>query len=493
MATVTFIPEAKQSISAMRGLINYCLQDCKVRDEQSGRRLVGGVNCNGENAYTEFMTTKNSYSKTTGMNFYQYVQSFSPREDITPERAHQIGLEFAQKAWPGHEVLVTTHSDAEHIHSHFVINSVSFENGYKLRQNPQSLIKLRALSDEICKSYGLSTLTRYEGGGSKVSSREYRAAVKGESWKFRLMSDIDLAMNKSGSKQDFISEMQRCGYEITWTDERKYITFTCPNGKKCRDKTLHDEKYLKENIEYELQFRQQHYRNRKQFSGELHEEKCPRNNTTTDERSARYGADSGKGLGYDGESVTVGGRFSTEGVRTDANPSDRIENEIDDGSVDGNGKETFPRGARRYGEQAEYSADGGREYFITDEDPRTTGWESSRKNYERYLGTGQGTGEGYRQGTGENRSPHMDHPHGDIGGSLGAGSGVINAALRSMAGITDSSEDPEERRKRIEAQENASNLGAIIGLAVGVIAAMSDTDNTEDTTTEETETPTMKM
>ena len=96
MATVTFIPEAKQSVSAMRGLIYYCLQESKVRDEQSGRRLVGGVNCYGENAYTEFMTTKNSYGKTTGMNFYQYVQSFSPRENITPERAHQIGFEFAQ-------------------------------------------------------------------------------------------------------------------------------------------------------------------------------------------------------------------------------------------------------------------------------------------------------------------------------------------------------------------------------------------------------------
>ena len=107
MATVTFIPEAKQSVSAMRGLINYCLQECKVRDDQSGLRLVGGVHCNGENTYTEFMTTKNAYGKTMGVNFYQYVQSFSPREDITPEMAHQIGLEFAKKAWPGHEVLVT--------------------------------------------------------------------------------------------------------------------------------------------------------------------------------------------------------------------------------------------------------------------------------------------------------------------------------------------------------------------------------------------------
>ena len=62
-----------------------------------------------------------------------------------------------------------------------------------------------------------------------------------------------------------------------------------------------------------------------------------------------------------------------------------------------------------------------------------------------------------------------------------------------MAGITDSSEDPEERRKRIEAEQNASNLGAVIGLAVGIITAASDTDTTEDITTEENETPTMKM
>ena len=495
MATVTFIPEAKQSISAMRGLINYCLQDCKVRDEQSGCRLVGGVNCNGENAYTEFMTTKNSYGKTTGMNFYQYVQSFSPREDITPERAHQIGLEFAQKAWPGHEVLVTTHSDAEHIHSHFVINSVNFENGYKLRQNPQSLIKLRALSDEICKAYRLTTLSAYKGGGSKVSSREYRAAVKGESWKFRLMYDIDSAMNKSGSKQVFISEMQRHGYEITWTDERKYITFTCPNGKKCRDKTLHDEKYLKENIEYELQFRQQHYKNRKQFSREPYQEERARDSRDAHRRSASYGSDSGKGLGYDGEPVTVGGGFSTKGVRLDANPSDRIENEIDDGSVVGDGTATVRQGNQGDDLQAEQSADGGGECFIADEEPRTTGWESSRKSYERYLGTGQGTGEGYRQGAGENRSPHMADPHGDIGGSIAVGGGVINSALRSLAGVTDSSEDPEERRKRIETEQNASNLGAVIGLAVGLVSAATDSINNElpEDLAEEQNEITMKM
>lgn len=255
MATVSFIPESHQSISAMKAVIEYCLQQKKVADEDSGRRLVSGVNCNGENAFTEFMATKTAHHKKGGMNFYHYVQSFSPNENISAEQVNKIGLEFAEKAWPGHEVLVTTHTDVAHLHNHFVINSVHYENGRKLRQNPGTLTKLRSLSDGICQQYGLSVLEPYKKDGANISSREYRAAAKGDSWKFKLMSDIDFVMNRSGSKNDFMREMQRLGYKVTWTDERKYITFTCPNGMKCRDIRLHEEKYLKEVLEYEFTIR----------------------------------------------------------------------------------------------------------------------------------------------------------------------------------------------------------------------------------------------
>ena len=258
MATVSFIPESRQSISAMKAVIEYCLQQKKVADEDSGRRLVSGVNCSGENAFMEFMATKTAHHKKGGMNFYHYVQSFSPSESVTAEQVHEIGLAFAKKAWPGHEVLVTTHTDVAHLHNHFVINSVHYENGRKLRQNPGTLTKLRALSDGICQQHGLSVLEPYKKDGANISSREYRAAAKGDSWKFKLMSDIDFVMNRSGSRADFMREMQRLGYKVTWTDERKYITFTCPNGMKCRDIRLHDEKYLKEVLEYEFTIRKQH-------------------------------------------------------------------------------------------------------------------------------------------------------------------------------------------------------------------------------------------
>ncbi|MFQ7786522.1 MAG: relaxase/mobilization nuclease domain-containing protein [Ruminococcus sp.] len=259
MATVTYIRESKQSISAMKGVIDYCCQDKKVYDEILNQRLISGINCDGENVFSEFLATKKSYKKTDGMNFYQYVQSFSPEENITPQKAHEVALEFAEKAWTGYEVLVATHCDAQHIHSHFVINSVSFENGKKLRQNPNTLKSLRALSDEICRQHSLSTLEAYSKNGIKISTREYRTAVKGQSWKFKLMNDIDKAMNISGSKEDFINAMSIMGYSVTWTDGRKYITYQCPNKMKCRDIKLHNDKYLKGSMENEFRYRQEQY------------------------------------------------------------------------------------------------------------------------------------------------------------------------------------------------------------------------------------------
>ena len=243
----------------MKGVIDYCCQDKKVYDEISNQRLVSGVNCDGENAFAEFLATKKSYKKTDGMNFYQYVQSFSPEENITPQKAHEVALEFAERAWTGYEVLVATHCDVQHTHSHFVINSVSFENGKKLRQNPNTLNPLRALSDEICRQHNLSTLESYSKNGIKISTREYRTAVKGQSWKFKLMNDIDKAMNISGSKEDFINAMSIMGYSVTWTDDRKYITYQCPNKMKCRDIKLHNEKYLKGSMENEFRYRQEQY------------------------------------------------------------------------------------------------------------------------------------------------------------------------------------------------------------------------------------------
>ena len=390
MATVTYIRESKQSISAMKGVIDYCCQDKKVYDEISNQRLVSGINCDGENVFSEFLATKKSYKKTDGMNFYQYVQSFSPEENITPQKAHEVALEFAEKAWTGYEVLVATHCDAQHIHSHFVINSVSFENGKKLRQNPNTLKSLRALSDEICRQHSLSTLEAYSKNGIKISTREYRTAVKGQSWKFKLMNDIDKAMNISGSKEDFINAMSIMGYSVTWTDGRKYITYQCPNKMKCRDIKLHNDKYLKGSMENEFRYRQEQYFGKPQAE----EQQLADSDRATLGRNEND-FDSVTGQGGRTHPVENGNNLSAGAVQYDF----KNLNGRPDGAISG---ENSGNQQRQYGIDLEGLSGGAEENFGTDSERNQvcanaddriypTGWEESRRVFEQYLAKRSGT------------------------------------------------------------------------------------------------------
>ena len=235
----------------MGKVMNYCKREDKTAYKQDDGReiqLISGKDCCGETAFKEFMATKKQYGKAHGTFYYQYVQSFSPDEKISPQQAHEVGLKFAEY-FECHEVLVTTHMDNQHIHSHLLINSVNFENGKKLQMARGSIYKLRDFSDDICREHNLSIVVPKEKEVKGMNTREYRAALKGDSWKFKIMNSIDNAMANSSSKSEFIAKMQEMNYQVKWENNRKYITYTTPDNKKCRDNKLHDEKYLKQNME----------------------------------------------------------------------------------------------------------------------------------------------------------------------------------------------------------------------------------------------------
>ena len=476
MATVTYIRESKQSISAMKGVIDYCCQDKKVYDKISNQRLISGINCDGENAFKEFMATKKSYGKTDGMNFYQYVQSFSPEENITPHQAHEVALEFAEKAWTGYEVLVATHCDAQHIHSHFVINSVSFENGKKLRQNPNTLKSLRVLSDEICRQHNLSTLVPYNKDGIKISTREYRTAVKGQSWKFKLMNDIDKAMNISGSKEDFINAMSIMGYSVTWTDDRKYITYQCPNKMKCRDIKLHNDKYLKGSMENEFRYRQEQYFGKSQTE---EQQLADGDRTTLGRNESNFNSVTGQ-RGRT-QSVENGNNLSAGAIQYDF----KNLNGRPDGEISGENSENQQR---QYGINLEKLSDGAEESFGTDAERNQvcanaddriypTGWEESRRVFEQYLAK--------RSGTRISNSLSSEKVNSADNLKMDSNNHTILGGINSLAEsfsriIDDESEDEEERRKRIEAEQNGSDIGTLLGLTAGLIAdAISKEENIE--------------
>ena len=240
MATVNFVKARGQTGGGMLGCMQYCARPEKTIHE--GIRLVTGVNCVAQTAFREFMNTKRLYNKPDGRMYYHIVQSFHPEEKVTPKTAHEIALKLAQ-TFPGHEVLVSTHVDRAHIHSHLIVNSVNAETGYKYHSDKDNIQHVRNVSDKLCNEYGLSILQPKQKRSGGLSSREYRAAEKGQGWKIRLAVAIDEAMKLAGNREQFIWLMELEGYGVKWTEDRKNITYTTPEGNKCRDIRLYHKKY----------------------------------------------------------------------------------------------------------------------------------------------------------------------------------------------------------------------------------------------------------
>ena len=220
-----------------------------------GQQLVSGIGCQPETAFNEFLSTKLLHHKEGGVMFYHMVQSFPKGADVDPRTAHEAARKLAGY-FEGCEVLVCTHVDREHIHSHCIINSVNFETGRKVHMADEQIQELRIRNDEICEKLGLPKFQRDEQRQSHgMSNAEYYTAVKGESWKFELMRVIDECMRYAENREEFLALLRAEGYTANWSPTRKNITYTTPDGRKCRDSRLHIAKYLKENMEAEFGYR----------------------------------------------------------------------------------------------------------------------------------------------------------------------------------------------------------------------------------------------
>ena len=255
MATFTAIKNRGGGRGALAGVLRYTQQEEKTLWE--GHRLVSGWNCTAQSALSEMQLTKERFRKTDGRQYYHFVQSFSEQDNLTPQEVHAIGLELAKREFSDFEVLVATHIDTDHLHNHLVVNSVSFQDGHKLHQSAADLQAHRQANDKICIAHGLEILPppQKQVEQKRMNTREYRSAAKGESWKFRLINTVDQCMRYASTREDFISLMESEGYQVRWTDSRKNITYTTPQGMKCRDDRLHESKYTKEVMEREFRVR----------------------------------------------------------------------------------------------------------------------------------------------------------------------------------------------------------------------------------------------
>ena len=203
----------------LEDVIAYAVNSEKTQqadpEEEIMQRFVSGVNCFPATARTEMLAVKKRFGKEDGTVAYHGYQSFAPGE-ATPEIAHKIGVELARQLWGDrYQVVVATHLDKEnHLHNHFVLNTVSFADGIKFHRTEKDYWDMRKLSDDLCREYGLSVIDNPQPGKSKQYG-EWRAEQEQRpTWRGIVRSDIDEVIRHSMTERQFFENLHRKGYEV---------------------------------------------------------------------------------------------------------------------------------------------------------------------------------------------------------------------------------------------------------------------------------------
>lgn len=200
---------AQASLHAIDNVIEYAADTIKTEE----RAYVSCLNCREDDAAAQMMETKRYWGKPDGRLCFHGYQSFAEGE-VTAETAHAIGVELAEELWGERfEVVIATHCNTGHYHNHFVINSVSWADGYKFNNSKSDYAEMRKISDRLCREHAISVIDVPSGKGKHYA--QWSAEKNGKpTYRSMIRADINRAIRASTTERDFIRIMQEMGYEL---------------------------------------------------------------------------------------------------------------------------------------------------------------------------------------------------------------------------------------------------------------------------------------
>jgi len=252
MATTTLLRIKSTRTKSISHILKDRTEYIENDEKTNSKDLVSSFNCTPESAYLDFTASKILYNEFKGTQTkkrddvlaYHIRQAFSPEDNITPEKAHEIGKKLVEEFTKGkHEYVIATHIDKKHIHNHIIFNSTTIDCTHKFNNHYNSTFTVRTISDRLCAENNLSVVdTKTEKG---QHYKEWNEDKNGGSWKSKLKRNIDKCIESSNDFAEFKRAMQDLGYEIK---EGRHIAFRAKGQERfTRAKTLGDA-YVEENI-----------------------------------------------------------------------------------------------------------------------------------------------------------------------------------------------------------------------------------------------------
>ena len=250
MAINKVVNKSTKSHGAMRNVLEYVLRDEKVKEgyvEIAGP--YSGETINYDEVYQSWLAEKRLWDKDSGRMYAHNIISFHKDEHVTPEQVLEIGKDFAERFFSGHQYVIGVHQDKDHLHCHIITNSVSYIDGMKLHQTKKDLEQQKEFTNKLCLENGLTITQKGQHfDGSSIEQGEITAWSKDKynllinDSKKSFVAECAIAIMEtvplSASRKEFISGMAQRGWSVQWEDSRKHIVFQNEDGNKVRDTNI---------------------------------------------------------------------------------------------------------------------------------------------------------------------------------------------------------------------------------------------------------------
>lgn len=251
-----------KTLNSLKKVIDYVLD----LEHKTTEELRGGKNCNPMSAYNDFVLTKSVFNKLPkGENdlskrlCMHFVQSFKKGE-LDAAKAKSIADELVKyDIFNDFSVVYGTHTDKEHIHTHFIVNTTSNIDGSSYQQSREQMQRIKDYSDMLCNRHGLSVITKHKVHDETqeqeaINNNEYRSAQRAVSWKKEIFHACKKAKENSNNAEEYIENLRQQGISVVWKESRKDISYINFDGKKINSDKLGQPKrgytpFTKESLE----------------------------------------------------------------------------------------------------------------------------------------------------------------------------------------------------------------------------------------------------
>jgi len=109
----------------------------------------------------QFTETCKLYGKGSGYDerkYYHFKVSPDQADNATPQQCHELAERMARELFSNHECVIATHTDTDTVHSHIIVNAVSFETGKKFHMNIGEYRNSKDLADIIGAELGFTPM-----------------------------------------------------------------------------------------------------------------------------------------------------------------------------------------------------------------------------------------------------------------------------------------------------------------------------------------------